>query len=376
MIILECDCMIASNKTLPAISIIAPMYNVEKYVTQCLESVLRQTFTDFEFIITDDCSTDNSANIVESYIPKFEGRLRLFKLKKNSGGAIVPRNTGLSLSRGKYIALIDTDDLYTDSALEELYNIAEDTQADIVATERYYEAKTNNDIIDSSTPLIKKSNMKISNFVDKPTVVSDDMAKRVIDWTNRRFSEYPWDKLYRRDFIIENNIRFPQNMRVRDDTVFSFYCMCLAGKIVRVPNIINIYRMRTDSLSNDRITNKLDKYLNKWLTDIIEFVRNMESFMKNIDFFVKNPQYKYIPIYRYMQEELTWHMAPLYNQFKPYQIDSLLRKEFSAKPDENAALMTYIFSLANIYKLNLNAQQKQIVDLQRQIEELKKQIPK
>ncbi|MBR1397823.1 MAG: glycosyltransferase [Selenomonadaceae bacterium] len=364
-----------SNKTLPAISIVAPMYNVEKYVSQCLESVLRQTFKDFEFIITDDCSTDNSVNIVESYIPKFEGRLRLVRLKKNSGGAVVPRNTGLSLSRGKYIALIDTDDLYTDSALEELYNIAEETQADIVATERYYEAKTNDDIIDSNTPLIKKTNTRIKDFVDKPAVVSDDMAERVKDWTNRRFSEYPWDKLYRRDFIIENNIRFPQNMRVRDDTVFSFYCICLADKIVRVPNIINIYRMRTDSLSNDRIINKLDKYLNKWLTDIIEFVRNMEAFMNNFDFFVKNPQYKYMPVYRYIQEELFHHMSPLYNKFKPYQIDSLLRKEFSAKPDENSALMTYIFSLTNMYKQYIKKQENQITSLQKQIEELKKQIP-
>ncbi|MBR1860161.1 MAG: hypothetical protein IJ797_11790, partial [Selenomonadaceae bacterium] len=69
------------------------------------------------------------------------------------------------------------------------------------------------------------------------------------------------------------------------------------------------------------------------------------------------------------------HMSPLYNKFKPYQIDSLLRKEFSAKPDENSALMTYIFSLTNMYKQYIKKQENQITSLQKQIEELKKQIP-
>ena len=270
------------------------MYNVEKYIGQCLDSVLNQTFEDFEFIITDDCSTDNSSKIVESYIPKFDGRLKLVRLKKNSGGAIVPRNTGLSLSRGRYIALIDTDDMYTKTALEELYNVAEETRADIVHAERHYEAKPNHDIIDKNTPLIKKSIIRGNGFVDKPTIDRNDISKRIIDWTNRRFSEYPWDKLYRRDFLLENNIKFPEGMRVRDDTLFSFYCVCLADKIVHVPNIVNIYRMRNDSLANDKVNVQLDKYLNKWLTDIIEFVRNIEKFMNKIDFFNKNPEYKYI----------------------------------------------------------------------------------
>ena len=362
------------SEHLPAISIIAPMYNVEKYIGQCLESVLCQTFEDFEFIITDDCSTDKSAEIVESYIPKFDGRLKLVKLKKNSGGAIVPRNTGLSLSRGKYIALIDTDDLFTKTALEELHGIAEETQADIVHAERHFEAKSTDDIIDENTPLIKKSIMLGNKFVDKPTIDKLDLAKRVEEWTKKRYSEYPWDKLYRRDFLLENNIRFPKGMRVRDDTLFSFYCVCLAEKIVRIPNIVNIYRVRSDSLANDQVTIQLDKYLNKWLTDIIEFVRNIEQFMSKIDFFNQNPEYKYMPVNRFLKEEMIFYMTSVYSKFSPHQIDSILRKEFSAKPDENSALMTYFFSLTNVYRLNLVSLQQQNMKLQQQIDSLKKEL--
>ena len=351
------------NEKIPAISVIAPMYNVEKYLAECLESVLNQTFKDFEFIITDDCSTDRSVEIVESYIPKFNGRLHLIKRKKNSGGAVVPRNTGLSLSRGKYIAFIDTDDMYTKTALEEFFNIAEETQADIVCAEKFFDADTNEE-----RSLVK------GGFVDEITIDNNDIAQRVIDWTNRRFLENPWNKLYRRDFIMEKELNFPKGMHAREDTVFSFYCVCLAEKIVRVPNIVNIYRMRNDSLSNDKVTIQVDKYLNKWLTDIIEFVRNMENFMNEIDFFVENPQFKYLPINRFLNEEIAAHIEPLYRQLKPYQLDELLRKEFSRSPEVNLSMLTYMFGLISGYHNNFANQYFENQRLKKEIEQLRSQL--
>ena len=88
---------------IPAISVIIPMYNSEKYIAECLNSILVQTFQNFEVIVVDDCSTDNSVEIAKSYEEKFDGRLKIFKTKKNSnGGGYVPRNLGLNLSCGKY----------------------------------------------------------------------------------------------------------------------------------------------------------------------------------------------------------------------------------------------------------------------------------
>lgn len=86
-----------------AVSVIIPLYNAEKYVGECLDSLLEQTFQDFEVIVVDDCSTDNSAKIVESYAPKFNGRFMFTILEKNSGSGALPRNKGLLLSRGEYI---------------------------------------------------------------------------------------------------------------------------------------------------------------------------------------------------------------------------------------------------------------------------------
>lgn len=106
----------------PAISVIIPLYNAEKYLSDCLDSLLDQTFSDFEIIVVDDCSTDNSVAIVESYAPKFNGRLILTATKKNSGNAgYTARNKGFLFSRGEYVFFMDADDMIIETALEELY---------------------------------------------------------------------------------------------------------------------------------------------------------------------------------------------------------------------------------------------------------------
>ena len=106
------------------VSVIIPVYNAEKYLRGCLESILNQTFADFEVIVVDDCSTDNSLAIAESFLEKFGGRLKIISLPKNTGNASVPRNEGLRFSRGEYVFFMDNDDLILDNALETLYNFA------------------------------------------------------------------------------------------------------------------------------------------------------------------------------------------------------------------------------------------------------------
>ena len=88
------------------ISVVIPMYNAEKYIGDCLDSLLAQTFGDFEVIVVDDCSTDSSCAVVQSYAGKFGGRLKLARTEKNSGGGgYVPRNIGLNLSRTQTTSL-------------------------------------------------------------------------------------------------------------------------------------------------------------------------------------------------------------------------------------------------------------------------------
>ena len=97
------------KKTIPAVSIVVPMYNSEKYIGECLDSILAQTFKDYEVVIVDDCSTDKSCDVVKSYMPKFKGQssLNLVHSDKNSGGIpSIPRNLGIRLSSGEYILFV------------------------------------------------------------------------------------------------------------------------------------------------------------------------------------------------------------------------------------------------------------------------------
>lgn len=102
------------------VSIITPVYNCEKLLSKTIESVINQTYTDWEMLLVDDCSLDNSADIVKKYMKK-DSRIKYFKLKENSGAAIA-RNKALKESKGRFIAYLDADDLWKNEKLEKQVN--------------------------------------------------------------------------------------------------------------------------------------------------------------------------------------------------------------------------------------------------------------
>lgn len=124
---------------LPAVSVIIPMYNAENYIAESLDSLLNQTLKNIEVIVVDDCSTDNSLNIAMRFTEKFVGRLNLMRLSGNSGCPGIPRNFALEVAHGKYVYFLDSDDFIDATALEHLYEVAEDFDADVVHVDKYFE---------------------------------------------------------------------------------------------------------------------------------------------------------------------------------------------------------------------------------------------
>ena len=112
----------------PLISIVTPVYNTEKYLSECLDSIFAQTMPDIELICVDDGSTDNSLNILKDYQKKHKN---LKVISQKNGGPGVARNTGIDNATGKYICFWDSDDIFEPDALEKLYNQAEKNKADI-----------------------------------------------------------------------------------------------------------------------------------------------------------------------------------------------------------------------------------------------------
>ena len=109
------------------VSLVIPVYNVEKYIRQCLESVIDQTLKDIEIIIVNDGTRDNSMEIVEEYIS--DERIKI--INKENGGLSSARNTGILAAQGKYICFIDSDDFIEKTMMEELYNKIEETNSDV-----------------------------------------------------------------------------------------------------------------------------------------------------------------------------------------------------------------------------------------------------
>ena len=105
----------------PKVSVIIPLYNAEKYIRECLISVLASKFQDYEVLVVDDCSTDNSLAEVKKLLLHFNGRLKIFSTEKNSGGPGIPRNIGLKNSVGKYVTFLDNDDLIIANALGKFF---------------------------------------------------------------------------------------------------------------------------------------------------------------------------------------------------------------------------------------------------------------
>ena len=275
----------------PKISIVIPLYNAEKYLAKCLDSVFTQTFQSFEVIVVDDCSTDSSCEIVESYIPKFNGRLRLYHMDENTGSGGLPRNKGLSMSSGEYIFFLDADDMFTKTALEELYTLAKEYNVDVVYCERYYTINadgTNRQITSTQS----------GKLVDTPTLESEDLNERVKAVINHRYWVVPWNKFTKRNLVIDNKIFFPHTLPGEDD-VWVYGVVFYAKKLLRAPNIVYIYRASEASVM--RVKKTPQQTIKFWTNPMMFGLKSLDNLMSGHEFFKENPQQRYVVLENFVR---------------------------------------------------------------------------
>ena len=348
----------------PDVSVIISMYNAEDYVAECLQSLLDQTLENIEVVVVDDCSTDNSVAVVKSFMPKFEGRLILNKTKTNSGYPGFPRNMALNLAHGKYIYFLDSDDFIDSTALEDFFKVAEEFQADVVHSERFFEYKQ----IDGAYKDFVNS-FQQGGFVETPTLETSDIGERVNKFINKNFLWWGCNKLFRRDFLLENKIKFPDTTSF-EDYVFVFQCIIAAKNYVRVPFASYHYRIRTDSLSHKlRTTMEVIK-------NMAVAVSTMDNFMLGRKFFIDNPEYRYDVIDFFAQ----WRMDAMFDKIfyaggpsLPEIYALFYQHSFSDKKNDSAALTSYLFVAENIYKMHTRNLENQIADLKNQLAEIQNQ---
>jgi Glycosyltransferases involved in cell wall biogenesis len=235
------------NKT-PEISVILPVYNAEKYLSQCLDSIIGQTFDNIEIICVDDGSSDGSLEILKKYASNDD---RFIIICQKNSGAATARNRGIEAAKGNHLSILDCDDFFEPSMLKEMHDKALKTDADITIcmSQKY------NDI--TGDFFEKGKNVKIQILPQKDifnyTDIKNHLFSFAIGWS--------WDKLYRRAFVERNSLRF-QNIRSSNDLFFVFLSFVKAEKMTVLQKILVSHRVNTKtSLSETREKDPMCFYL-------------------------------------------------------------------------------------------------------------------
>ncbi len=221
------------------VSVIVPVYNVESYLRQCLDSITGQTLKNIEIICVDDSSTDGSKSILEEYAER-DGRVKV--ITQSNKGAGAARNNGLSVAKGKYLSFLDSDDFFESDMLELAYNKAEEDQADFVVfkSDQYYTEE--NKYVEVPWTLREKEIPPYTPFSHRQ--MTDNIFKVFVGWA--------WDKLYNREFVLKNHLLF-QEQRTSNDLLFVFSAVAIAKRISVVKKVLAHQRRDAkDSLSKTR----------------------------------------------------------------------------------------------------------------------------
>ena len=216
---------------MPKVSIIVPVYNVEKYIEKCLNSLVKQTMEDIEIIIVNDGSKDNSINVINKFIKQYPEQIQY--LEKKNGGLSDARNYGLPYAKGEYIAFLDSDDYVEETMYEEMYNIAEKENADMVDCDFVWEYPNRKRKDIGEIYKTKKE------MIEKCRVVA-------------------WNKIIKREILEKTKIKFPVGLRYEDMEFFyklvpyinkvSFIKKCFVHYVQRENSIANTQNVRTKEI--------------------------------------------------------------------------------------------------------------------------------
>lgn len=221
------------------ISIIVPVYNVEKYLSRCLESIIHQTYENLQIILVDDGSTDKSGDICDTYA-KFDKRIEVIHQPNQGAGAA--KNAGLDAACGDYIMLMDSDDYIESNMCDKMLIAMNEHNVDIVQClfKRIYINK------EYSTRFCFESDKPVRSLSNKRF-----LFEMVYDWKYTVF----WNKLFKAS-LIDQNIRFPVGRKI-DDEYFTYKLVCNAKRVVNLNDMFYNYRMRNSSVMNESSQSKL-----------------------------------------------------------------------------------------------------------------------
>lgn len=309
------------------ISVIMPVFNGDFYLQEALDSIVNQTIIeDIEVIMVDDGSTDNSGCIIDRYASDFDN---FYAYHTENKGVTFARNYGIDLAKGEYIHFMDADDYLSSEAYEKLYNLASKFNHDIVTGNflRFNNRRTWN--IGIPEFIFNNLNESIDN--------TSLMENKVLTW-----DMFLWNKLFKRSFLKEHNIRFPNQNLTYQDNLFSIQAYTYSKTVGILLDYVYFWRSRGNKSSITQVFNK------KWVSDRFTILNMVHEFVS------QNISDKEILYYKY----LKWLNIDLPN----------IIKRFNRFPDEDQEfLFTNINKIVNFVPIeffsNLSSYNKVLFDM-------------
>lgn len=316
---------------MPKMSIVVPVYKVEKYIGNCIESLMKQTLEDIEIILVDDGSPDQSGSICDRYQQK-DGRIKV--LHKKNGGVSAARNDGMDLATGEFILFCDSDDWLEKNACEKLYEKAVATDSDIVIG-NVYEAYPDRN--------------KLAKFYAEPFTTDDPAFIRKMiqadfyrnycpmpDASGPAFGYGgPWNKAVRLSMLRDNTIRFDVRLKgIFDDILYTAHILAAAKRVSYITDSVYYYRQVATSITNTYKANTLEinqAIINAW-KEFIVAQDAQEEFQKPFYANVIRRLVESLPVYFFSKK----NPAPLPERLK--ELKAVISEEIYVTASRNVEL--------------------------------------
>lgn len=280
------------------ISVIVPIYNVEKYIHECLSSVLNQTYKNLEIILIDDGSQDMSGKICDEYGFKDN---RIIVIHKKNGGLSAARNLGLKKSNGKYVVFIDSDDYLSENYVYLLYMSIKNNNSDIAICS-YKFIKQN------------KNETRLSTLINNVSYSNVDILKNLL---KGNIECYAWNKIYKKKLFDLNNITFPENKFYEDITTF-VRLIIKSNRISYVDVPLYMYRIRKGSITDSK-NRELSNDFNEAIYSVNEIIEYNN---------LKNEVSQELVNFNLMYTLMNLNIVSKYTHYSSFEFYSEFKKNF------------------------------------------------
>lgn len=310
------------------LSIIVPVYNVEKYIGECIESLCKQSIDDFEIIVVNDGSQDRSIDIVKSFKDK-----RINIINKENGGLSSARNTGLSIAKGEYIAFVDSDDFIDNKdAYKDMYNIAKINNSEIIVGNcKWYFSKDKYYSLE----------WKLDEFIRKNEKMEAEQYFLACMRTKRTYAPVCFN-IYKRTFLLDNKLFFKEGV-YHEDEEFTPRVLLKANSVSIYDKDFYVYRQREGSITNS-ILNPKRGY------DLLEIYLSLENIFPEIKSKELKLEFKKYLIYLAIEQIYKYKFKDVSSELKR----SIMNNSISKGQKVRALLINinikYFFIFENIFR--------------------------